>query len=56
MICIFSMVVVVIVIVLMFVCVQEQIDIFSKEVIEKVVYDYLMENFEVIEDVLIVLF
>lgn len=36
-------------------CAQEQIDTASKEAIEKVVYDYILENPEIIEEALIAL-
>lgn len=36
-------------------CAQERVDTASKEAIEKVVYDYIMENPEIIEDALIAL-
>ncbi len=36
-------------------CAQEQVDTASREAIEKVVYDYIMENPEIIEDALIAL-
>jgi protein-disulfide isomerase len=36
-------------------CAQEQIDTASREAIEKVVYDYIIENPEIIEDALIAL-
>nr|WP_070959018.1 thioredoxin domain-containing protein [Hyphomonas sp. Mor2] len=36
-------------------CAQEQIDATSREAIEQVVYDYIMENPEIIEDALIAL-
>jgi protein-disulfide isomerase len=52
---IFSMAVAATAIALTPACAQEQIDTSSKEAIEKVVYDYLMENPEVIEDALIAL-
>ena len=36
-------------------CAQESVDTASKEAIEKIVYDYIMENPEIIEDALIAL-
>ncbi|MBO6689797.1 MAG: thioredoxin domain-containing protein, partial [Henriciella sp.] len=36
-------------------CAQEQIDTASREAIEKVVYDYIIENPEIIEEALIAL-
>ena len=52
---IFSMAVAATAIALTPACAQSQVDTADKEAIEKIVYDYIMENPEIIEDALIAL-